>query len=807
MIKLFFGLFLASFLFSNGFSFPGEPFRELKNMKGRLSGRVLDAATKKPLQGVNVYIEDIKSGTVTVADGTYQLSNLPEGSLLVEFSHAGFVAQAHQVTIQPGTTLDIEMEESVVENNAVVVTGVSNATQLKKVPFQVSVMRRTDLLRQASNNIIDAITVLPGVTSLTTGPSISKPVIRGLGYQRVLTIHDGVRQEGQQWGDEHGIEIDDASVTKVEVSKGPASVVYGSDAMAGVVNISSNVPLPENTMRANILSGYQSNNRARMLHLNWGGNIRGVSWNVYSTTAAAADYTNVYDGRVLNSKYNQRNAGGYVGYNGSWGYSHLLFSNYDMRTGLVEGERDPDGFFIKPVAGGGLVRASNADFNTTQPLFPYQRIRHRKITSDNSFRLGQGKLNLILGHQRNYREEFGNVDDPYERELFFKLNTLTYTAQYLPAVKNGLSTTFGVNGMRQQNNNAGVEQLIPDYRLFDIGAYAYAKKQFGKLNWSGGLRYDNRSMNASDLLDGTDIKNPGFNRQFSNLSGSVGLAAQLSPQLNVKLNAARAFRAPSIPELASNGAHEGTNRYEYGNIDLRSETSLQFDAGFEFNTLHASFNISGYYNNFNNFIFYRKLANASGTDSLIDVDGETLMAFTFDQRAAILSGMEVTVDIHPHPLDWLHIANTFSFVSGRFREKIENSNFLPFMPAPRLLTELRAQFNHGQGTIRNGYAQLTLDNNFAQDNIFAAYNTETATPGYTLLGLGLGGDVYTKRQQRLFSLYFSATNLTDVAYQHHLSRLKYTAVNEATGRTGVFNMGRNFSIKLLLPLQFPVNLK
>jgi iron complex outermembrane receptor protein len=129
------------------------------------------------------------------------------------------------------------------------------------------------------------------------------------------------------------------------------------------------------------------------------------------------------------------------------------------------------------------------------------------------------------------------------------------------------------------------------------------------------------------------------------------------------------------------------------------------------------------------------------------------------------------------------------------------------MPAPRLLTELRAQFNHGQGTIRNGYAQLTLDNNFAQDNIFAAYNTETATPGYTLLGLGLGGDIYTKRQQRLFSLYFSATNLTDVAYQHHLSRLKYTAVNEATGRTGVFNMGRNFSIKLLLPLQFPVNLK
>jgi iron complex outermembrane receptor protein len=387
------------------------------------------------------------------------------------------------------------------------------------------------------------------------------------------------------------------------------------------------------------------------------------------------------------------------------------------------------------------------------------------------------------------------------------LNTLTYTAQYLPVSWNGFSTTFGLNGMRQQNSNAGVEQLIPDYRLFDIGAYVYAKKQIGKLNWSGGLRFDSRSMDAGDLLDGADVKNPGFTRQFSNVSGSVGLAAQLTPQLNVKLNAARAFRAPSIPELASNGAHEGTTRYEYGNIDLRSETSMQVDAGFEFNSLHASFNISGYHNNFSNFIFYRKLSNAVGTDSLVDVDGESLTAFTFDQRAAVLSGMEVTVDIHPHPLDWLHIANTFSFVSGRFKNKIENSSFLPFMPAPRLLTELRAQFNQGQGTIRNGYAQLTLDNNFAQDNIFAAYNTETATPGYTLLGLGLGADFYSNRQARLFSLFFSASNLTDVAYQQHLSRLKYTAVNEATGRMGVFNMGRNFSIRLLVPLQFPIHVK
>ncbi len=275
-------------------------------------------------------------------------------------------------------------------------------------------------------------------------------------------------------------------------------------------------------------------------------------------------------------------------------------------------------------------------------------------------------------------------------------------------------------------------------------------------------------------------------------------------KLNLKLNIARGFRAPSIPELASKGAHEGTIRYEYGGNNLKSETSLQLDGGIDFTTEHISLGLSAFYNNFTNFIFYRKLEAIGGGDSLVNVNGNNLTAFQFDQRKASLAGFEATVDIHPHPLDWLHILNTFSVVSGKLQQSIEGTKFLPFIPAPRLVTEFKGTFNKLTVNIRNFYVKAELDNTFTKSNVFTAYNTETSTKGYTLFNAGIGADWVTKKEITLFSISFSAINIGDLAYQNHLSRLKYVAQNLATGRNGVFNMGRNFSIKLNIPFNFTI---
>ncbi|MEO6719795.1 MAG: TonB-dependent receptor [Ferruginibacter sp.] len=773
-------------------------------LKGNFAGKITDAKTGLPLRSASIYFSDIKAGAITDANGYFEIHNIPEGTHLVEISHVGYTTLVENVGITGSTQKDFVLMQSVVENNAVIVTGVSGATQSKKVPFQVSVLRKQDLEQSASSNIIEALTRKPGVSSMSTGPAISKPVIRGLGYNRVLTINDGVRQEGQQWGDEHGIEVDESSVNKIEVLKGPASLIYGSDAMAGVINIITNVPVENNTIKANIFSNYQTNNNSRTLNANVAGNIKGINWNLYGSKVAAADYRNKYDGRVFNSKFNQQNFGGYGGYNGNWGYSHIVFSNFDLNAGLVEGERDDQGYFVKPIAGGSIARATDDDFKSTTPLIPYQHIRHFKIATDNHFKMGKNTLSLNVGFQHNQREEFGNADDLQERALFFDLKTITYTAQFRLKEMNGWASSFGINGMKQQNRNKGVEQLIPDYDLFDIGGYLFTKKTMGKITLSGGARYDNRDLQVKPLLDGAAVKGAAFNKSFGNFSGSVGMTAAVTEKVNLKLNIARGFRAPSIPELASNGAHEGTVRYEYGDPGLKSETSTQLDAGVDFNSEHISFSVGGYYNSFNNFIFYRKLQATGGGDSTVDVNGDQLDAFKFDQRKATLAGLEATIDIHPHPLDWLHIQNTFSLVSGRFKEKIDNSKFLPFIPSPRLITEVRGDFKEIKKNLRNFYVKFEVDNTFSQQNVFTAYNTETATPGYTLLNAGIGTDIVNHNGATLFTLNFVAANLGDVAYQNHLSRLKYAAINEATGREGVYNMGRNFSVKLNIPLTFSI---
>ena len=190
---------------------------------------------------------------------------LPEGDYLVEVSHVGYASIVARVRISGTTTRDFDLKEAVVENESVTVTGVSAATRLKQSAQPVTVVKKNELFKISSSNIINSLSHVAGVNALTTGPAISKPFIRGLGYNRVLVINDGIRQEGQQWGDEHGIEVDDYSVQRVEVLKGPASLMYGSDGLAGVINIQSLVPATEQTITANLLGEYQSNSRLKRL--------------------------------------------------------------------------------------------------------------------------------------------------------------------------------------------------------------------------------------------------------------------------------------------------------------------------------------------------------------------------------------------------------------------------------------------------------------------------------------------------------------------------------------------------------------
>lgn len=767
------------------------------------SGKVTDSATGQPLQGATVYFADIKTGTVTDAGGHFMFSDIPTGHHLIEISYVGYISIIEHIDITTSTEKNYALQPSVVENRTVIVTGVTNATSIRKTPVPVTSVRKAELMQTASANIIDALAKKPGVSQSGTGPGISKPVIRGLGYNRVVVINEGIRQEGQQWGDEHGIEIDELSVNRAEILKGPASLIYGSDALAGVINLITNVPVAEGTVKGNLLTNFQSNNDLFGLNGNVAGNKKGINWNLYGTLKKTGDYENRYDGKVLNSRYNEKNFGGYFGVNKKWGFSHLIFSSFNQNVGLVKGDRDgATGRFIL-YAGSSMEQiATNEDLNERDPFIPRQNIKHYKISSDNSFALNKHRLKVNIGYQNNLRKEYGNPEDEDETELYFDLKTVNYNVQLVLPEKKEWHTTVGVNGMYQTNMNKGEEAIIPDYSLFDAGVFVFSQRYFKKGTLSGGIRFDHRSIDSKAMMEGNDVKFEAFEKSFNNVSASVGYSYEPSEQITLKANLARGFRAPNMAELGSNGAHEGTNRYEYGDKNLSSETSLQFDGGFQVEYEHFSFGLSSFYNRINDFIFYRKLEAAGGGDSLVNVDGEDLMAFQFDQFDAQLSGFELSLDIHPHPLDWLHFENTVSIVRGRFTEKISGTDNLPLIPAPRILSELRANFKKSGKALRNFYFKVEMDHNFRQNKPFFAFDTETATTACTLLNAGIGTDFVNKKGNTIFNIHFAGLNLTDAAYQNHLSRLKYTDKNMVTGRTGVFNMGGNFSLKLNIPLNF-----
>ena len=678
--------------------------------------------------------------------------------------------------------------------NELTVTGVTGDTKLKHVTAPVSIVSPQVLRATASTNVIDAISHQPGVSQLTTGGSISKPIIRGLGYNRVVVMSDGVRQEGQQWGDEHGVEVDGNSVNSVEILKGPASLMYGSDAMAGVVILHQQPTLAEGEMKANVTSEYQTNNGLFAYHLQMAGNQKGFVWDASFSDKMAHAYKNKYDGYVPGSQFRERAGRLMLGVNKGWGHSRLTWTAYHLTPGIVEGERDAQT--------GELEHEDGWTGHQYSKSLPFQQVKHYKLVWDNSLNLSSGYLKALIGYQQNCRQEFEELMDDYE--LYFKLHTLTYDLRYVTNEFDGWKLSTGIGGMYQKSGNEGEEYLIPDYRLFDFGLYATATKQLGdRWTLNGGVRYDHRHLHGYELMEDDELRFTDFSRHFNGLTGSIGAVLNVSDNLNLKMNIARGFRTPNMSELASNGVHEGSVRYELGNQQLKSEYSLQADLGLDFTSRYVSAQLALFANRINNYIFTHRVAEEKE---------EGYLTYAYTQGDARLLGFEAGVDFHP--IHSVHFSNAFSYVDAQQMHAAPGNKYLPFTPAPKWSSELKWELSHHshptiahhhttdaahRSLFNNLYVAAGLDCFLKQSHIYGADDTETETPGYALLSLSAGTDLQL-HGKKVAEFYFTADNLLDKAYQNHLSRLKYADENAVTGRRGVYNMGRNITFKVVIPI-------
>ncbi|HEV8082999.1 MAG TPA: TonB-dependent receptor, partial [Chitinophagaceae bacterium] len=778
-----------------------------------LSGKITENKNHSSLNGATIYIPDIKAGAVSKADGSYEIRNIPNGTYLVEVSFVGFASQTKEVKVKGLAITDFALDESTLESPEVVITGVTSATEQQTNPAPVSIVSQNIIDETTSNNIIDALRNAPGVSQITMGPAISKPVIRGLGYNRVVVVNDGIRQEGQQFGDEFGIEVDPYTVNKVEILRGPASLSYGSDAMAGVINMISAPPLPDAQVKGNIQGIYQTNNGMYGGSANIAGNNNGITYDVRYTYTDAHAFKNKYDGYVFNSGYGENNFKGSIGINRHWGYSRIILSSFDLKTGIVEGGRDEvTGQFNKHVMAAdgsdSVVIVSDKELKSYKhDLIIHQHVRHYKAVWDNSFALGNGRLGVRLGFQQNHRQE-ANDATLGVYNIYYFLNTFNYDVRYTFAEKNRFEFSFGTNGMQQASQNRGTLFLVPEYHLFDLGLFAIAKKSFDKLSIAGGLRFDNRTLHGDDLfLDSSGIKvapnTPeevhrftAYKSDFSGISGSIGATYDFTKSFYGKINFSRAFRAPNIAESGSNGIHDGTPFYEIGDPNLKPESSLQIDATLGFNTKDISAELTLFDNNINNYIFPVKLESVLGGDSIrTDVaaasDGPT---FKYISGDAVLSGGELTLNIHPQKAAWFHFDNTLSILRAIQKRQPDSTKYLPYTPPNKLFSGVEFIAKKMGGLFSNSYLRIDVENYFKQDKIYYKFGDETVTPGYTLLNIGIGTDIISK-DRTLFSINIYARNIADVAYQNNMSRLKYGDPNEVTGRIGVYEMGRTIGFK------------
>ncbi|GAA4456463.1 TonB-dependent receptor [Nibrella saemangeumensis] len=779
-----------------------------------LSGQVTHKESNEAVVGATIFIPEIRVGATTDANGSYRLAKLPVGTFTVQVSFVSHKTVVQKVAINGDVTLNVIMENAVNSLEEVIVSGSATKTIIKESPIPIAALSKIQWLQSPSTNLIDAVSKLPGMSQISTGVGLSKPIIRGLGFNRVITMHDGVRQEDNQWGEEHSIQVDEYSIDRYEIIRGAGSLMYGSDGLGGVMAILSPRPVEDGKIIGRVLTNYQSNNNLIGLSAQVAGNQNGFVWLAQVSRKDARNYRNAVDGRVYSSNFQEPlNINGFLGLNKKWGYTRLYFLRSFQKFNIITGTRDEQGRFTKAVALNdtteGAVAVSDEELNG-RIINPSnsQTLTNYKLALNNYFQLGEASASLNLSYAQNRRQEYGNVFAPGVPDLFLFLQTWYYDGRYNFPTRRNWEVTMGTNGMFQTMGNRGTQTLYPNYTLFDNGIFLFGKKSYERLKLSGGIRYDIRALDIDKLyidsegkfqatpVPGAVVRFPGFENTYQNVSASVGGVYNLTSKLMVRANASRGFRAPAVPELSSNGEHAGTFRYEIGNLNAKPEVAYQGDIGATYEGPSLYFDISLFQNSIRNYTYSERVNTVTGSDSIIN----GVPAFRYAQGNARLQGVEATLTLNPASARWFSFMQSYSSVYARNLSAQEpGAQYLPFMPAPRWISQIKFTKDRWQNRLRNIYASLDVEVYQRQNRVLLAYNTETPTPGYVLVNAGFGGDITGNNRQTLFSLYLTATNIGDVAYQNHQSRLKYLDENPRNGRRGVYSMGRNISVKLVIP--------
>lgn len=706
---------------------------------------------KQPIPNVSIICSETNSISYTSEDGKFEITNLPQGKNLLIFNKEGYEIYNLEIDIEKKEIQNIDeiiLEKEVHHIDEIMVSTIFNKTQKENI-IKIDHININKSQNIGAVNLTEILSTNPGITNNSTGNSIGKPVIRGLSGNRILTFAQGIRLENQQFGEEHGLGLNSNGLESVEIIKGPASLLYGSDAMGGVLYFNPEKYSANNTTQLELDQKYFSNTQgiSSSIGLKTSTDKFRFLWN--NNYTSHADYLTPQKNQIINTRFIEKDIKIGSAYETSKYAIDLRYNYNNLNLGLPE------------------IDLEKSRHRT--PLFPSQKIDNHLLSLNQKLYFKNSKIESTIGYIFNNRKE---LESDEEIALFMKLKTFNYNIRYyLPKLKN-IETIFGIQGLNQSNRNFGQERLIPNSIMSDFGIFTTSQLSIKETVFQAGIRFDYRKLKTEEYgIINSEGYFPNLNKTFKSFNSSIGMKNKWNEKVTTRLNIASGFRAPNLSELTSNGVHEGSNRYEIGNINLENEKNIQLDFSLDYKEHHFDFFFNSFYNHINNYIYIQP------NGELIDSNN----VFLYVQNNARLYGGETGIHLHPHPFDWLHFTSSYEMVIGQ----LDNSNNLPLIPANQWKNNLKANFNLNS-TFKNTYISLQANYTFNQ-NLTSEF--EENSKDYFLINSSFGTEINLKGLET--NVFISATNLFNKTYIPHLSRLK---------TDGVPNMGRNIIFGLNLKL-------
>ena len=682
----------------------------------------------------------------------------------------------------------------------VVVTESYQQRQAKKSALAVDVVDQDFLRKHFTGNFMQAMENIPGVQTMDIGSGFSKPMIRGMGFNRIAVLENGIKQEGQQWGADHGLELDAFNIGTVNVLKGPSSLLYGSDAMGGVIDITS-PPVPSvdmlfgdvtllgksvnGTLGGSFMLGIKKSfwyAQVRYSEQHFGDYRIPTDTIVYLTQKMP-----VYGRKLKNTAGIERNIGFFAQYQRQRYKANYSVSNVYQKTGFFPGAHGiPD------------VSRVEDDGDSRNMELPYSKVNHLKVTTLQQYAWEKLVLSGDFGFQNNHREEWSVFHTHYgsqpvpekdpDKELAFNLNTLSASVKVRFIGSSSWEHALGWDGQHQRNDISGYSFLLPEYYRSTTGLlWLTTYKPNNVISVSGGMRYDYGYIHISSHEDAylaDYLRKQGYDeeqvehykwnshavkKKFGDYSFSLGLVWTPSERHMVKANVGRSFRLPGANELAANGVHHGTFRHEQGDANLKSEQGWQMDASYNLRYNGFSISVSPFVSWFSNYIFLRP----TGEWSVLPHAGQI---YRYTGAEVLFTGTEATIDIH--------FLRSFNYrISGEYVYTYNCDEHIPLSFSPPFSMRNTLTWQRKQVMLYAEWQSIARQNRVDRN--------EDRTPGANLFHLGGSLNIPIRGNQAI-EITLTARNIFNTRYYNHLSFYRKVEIPEP---------GRNFQLLIKIPFK------